>query len=201
MGAHGSHHVPAFRRGGHRRHLPATNVVQERGRRAQQRGALVRAVRRCRRSAIVRALDRPDDQDGRDEEGKHEDGEYIRHGCFFLLRSDKKKIRMEHWTLTGLALVVLGAVLVQTHRKEWYKSEWHRQEAGALSEVGVTTVLALLWPLAFGALVGWDFVSKHPVVLVGYAWTLVMLLWDMSSNYETGEEARRGPRRSRSTPT
>lgn len=97
---------------------------------------------------------------------------------------------MEHWTLTGLALVVLGAVLVQTHRKEWYKSEWHRQEAGALSEVGVTTVLALLWPLAFGALVGWDFVSKHPVVLVGYAWTLVMLLWDMSSNYETGEEAR-----------
>lgn len=97
---------------------------------------------------------------------------------------------MEYWTLTGLSLVVLVAVLFQTHRKEWFKSEWHRQEAGALSEVGMTTVLALLWPIAFGALVGWDFVAANPVVLVGFVWTLVMLLWDMSSNYETGDKAK-----------
>ena len=97
---------------------------------------------------------------------------------------------MEYWTLTGLSLVVLVAVLFQTHRKEWYKSEWHRQEAGALSEVGLTTVLMLLWPIAFGALVGWKFVAANPVVLVGFVWTLVMLLWDMSSNYETNDEAK-----------
>ena len=71
---------------------------------------------------------------------------------------------MEYWTLTGLSLVVLVAVLFQTHRKEWYKSEWHRQEAVALSEVGLTTVLMLLWPIAFGALVGWKFVAANPVV-------------------------------------
>ena len=97
---------------------------------------------------------------------------------------------MEYWTLTGLSLVVLVAVLFQTHRKEWYKSEWHRQEAGALSEVGLTTVLMLLWPIAFGALVGWKFVAANPVVLVGFVWTLVMLLWDMSSNYETNDKAK-----------
>ena len=85
-----------------------------------------------------------------------------------------------------LSVFVIGIMVVYVNKKN-HRKYWYRQENGKLSEVSMNTIALLLWPCVFGAIVKWEFIEKNPIVLIGFGWTGVMMLWDMISGIREEE--------------
>jgi len=90
--------------------------------------------------------------------------------------------------LLPLSVFVIGIMLIHVHKRDRNKY-WFQHENGRLSEVTMNTIALLVWPCVFGATVGWEFVRKYPIVLIGFGWTIVMMVWDMYSSLNEEETA------------
>jgi hypothetical protein len=93
--------------------------------------------------------------------------------------------------LIGLSLLLIGATVYHSNRSTVYKSLFFRHESGSLTNACANAVFLLCWPVLFGMVVEWDTVNKHPLVLLGFGWTVLMILWDTMTKheYETIQDA------------
>ncbi len=91
----------------------------------------------------------------------------------------------EHNTLlVGLSLLIIGATMYHSNKNTVYKNIHYRRESGVLTDACVNAVFLLMWPCLFSLAVGWDIINKSPIVLLGFGWTILMILWDVTTRAE-----------------
>lgn len=69
-----------------------------------------------------------------------------------------------------------------------------RQEKTRILSSGITAAMLIFWPILFGLVVGWHVVAKNPIVIVGFIWAAVILVWDIYTSCahpETGSDAQK----------
>jgi len=90
----------------------------------------------------------------------------------------------ENILLLGLSILIICITLFHSNKKLMYKNVHYQRESGALSDACVNSVFILLWPCLFGLAVGWEMIRKYPIILIGFGWTLFMILWDAMTHNE-----------------
>lgn len=86
--------------------------------------------------------------------------------------------------LIGLSLLIIGVTMYHSNKNKVYKNIHYQRESGTLTDAGVNAVSLLLWPCLFSGAVGWNVISKNPIVLLGFGWTILMILWDATTRAE-----------------
>lgn len=91
------------------------------------------------------------------------------------------------WVLIPLSILVLFSALFYSNKKDVKRNIWYQREQGELIELAINVISLLLWPLVIENIIGWNLIEKHPILLVGFMWTVIMILWDITSNANTIE--------------
>ena len=91
------------------------------------------------------------------------------------------------WVVIPLSILVLFSALFYSNKKDVKRNIWYQREQGELIELAINAISLLVWPLVIENIIGWNIIEKHPLLLIGFLWTVIMILWDITTNANTIE--------------
>ena len=65
-----------------------------------------------------------------------------------------------------------------------------KKEKARLVATSVYASLLLLWPVVVEIVVGWDAVKEYKYLLIGFVWTSILLLYEMTINMKEHESSK-----------
>lgn len=81
----------------------------------------------------------------------------------------------------GLILAIAVATVIQVNTS---KDDRTRKERSRLYASAVFASALLLWPIVIERAVGWNTISNHVSLALGFAWTGMLLFWEMTGNMD-----------------
>lgn len=127
------------------------------------------------------------------EKSVRSDGAYCDHGED-TYRCKKNHLFLGNWEkmhgCLGVIVPIVILLVVVTIVYTSGKDDRFQKEKARLVATSVYASLLLLWPVVIEVLVGWNAVKEYKYLLIGFVWTSILLLYEMSVNMKEDESSK-----------
>ena len=92
---------------------------------------------------------------------------------------------MSHGSLGKISVALIALVAVTTLASvRSSKDDRTRKERSRIYAAAVFASALLLWPVIVQKAVGWDEIARDIPLALGFVWTGVLLVWEMTANMD-----------------
>ena len=88
--------------------------------------------------------------------------------------------------VSPIVVLIVVATIVYTSGKD----DRFQKEKARLVATSVYASMLLLWPVVVDVLVGWDAVKEYKYLMIGFVWTSILLLYEMTINMKEHESSK-----------
>ena len=90
----------------------------------------------------------------------------------------------------GVVLPIIALVIAVTIVRTAGRDDRFQKEKARIIATSVYASLLMLWPVVVDVLVGWGAIKEYKYLMIGFVWTSLLLLYEMTINMKEHESSK-----------